>query len=330
MASRRSRSAAFTVAIERSIAPECAELGDDRLRHHARRDVGARWPACGSRRSCPPGRPGSRPGCRGTRSSRTTMRRRRCRRSSSESIVGMRLALEAQLHVGVVLEDREAVLGRQLEQASPLLERQRAAGRVLEVGDDVGEASAGRRTRAPSASAPTSMPSASSGMARISAPSFRSDEQRAVVGGRLHHHEVAGPHELLEQEGVGLHRPVGGDHLLGLHAVLLRDPGEQARVAGGRAVGEYAAGIGLEGAVGGSAQIVHGDDVEGGRAAGRGRCSSARTLPATITARPGICLVRCWPGRGARSPGAAVLRRRAPRGSRCRGIRCPGRTGRRT
>ena len=49
-----------------------------------------------------------------------------------------RLALEGQLAVGVVLEDPEAVLGGQLDDPHPLLGRERAAGRVVEVGDDVG------------------------------------------------------------------------------------------------------------------------------------------------------------------------------------------------
>ena len=47
-------------------------------------------------------------------------------------------------------------------------------------------------------------------------------QQRAVVGRRLDDHEVAGLDQLLEQERVGLHRAVGGDHLLGRHAVLAR------------------------------------------------------------------------------------------------------------
>ena len=50
-----------------------------------------------------------------------------------------RLALEGQLAVGVVLEDPEVVLGGELDQALPLLGRERAAGRVVGVGDDVGE-----------------------------------------------------------------------------------------------------------------------------------------------------------------------------------------------
>ena len=58
---------------------------------------------------------------------------------SIESIVSSGLALEGQLAVGVVLEDPEAVLGGELDQPHPLLGRERAAGRVVEVGDDVGE-----------------------------------------------------------------------------------------------------------------------------------------------------------------------------------------------
>ena len=58
---------------------------------------------------------------------------------SIESIVSQRLALEGKLAVGVVLEDPEVVLGRQLDQPPPLLHRERAAGRVVGVGDHVDE-----------------------------------------------------------------------------------------------------------------------------------------------------------------------------------------------
>ena len=47
-------------------------------------------------------------------------------------------------------------------------------------------------------------------------------EQRAVVGRRLDHHDVAGLDQLVEQERVGLHRAVGGEQPVGLDAVLLR------------------------------------------------------------------------------------------------------------
>ena len=81
-----------------------------------------------------------------------------------------RLALEGQLAVGVVLEDPEAVLGGELDQPHPLLGRERAAGRVVEVGDDVGELDRARRP-APPRSAPRSSPSASSGTGTSSTPS---------------------------------------------------------------------------------------------------------------------------------------------------------------
>ena len=81
-----------------------------------------------------------------------------------------RLALERQLAVGVVLEDPEVVLGGELDQPPALLGRERAAGRVVGVGDDVGELDrplGERRLEAP----PTSSPSASSGTGTSSAPS---------------------------------------------------------------------------------------------------------------------------------------------------------------
>ena len=71
-------------------------------------------------------------------------------------------------------------------------------------------------------------------------------QQRAVVGGRLDHHDVAGLDQLLEQEGVRLHRAVRGHDAVGLDAVLRRDPLEQVRIAGRGAVGERARRIALE------------------------------------------------------------------------------------
>ena len=122
------------------------------------------------------------------------------------------------------------------------------------------------RGRAPASSAcssaPTSIPSGLERDREDLGAEVLQREQRAVVGRGLDHHEVAGPHQLLEEEGVRLHRPVGGDHLLRLHAVLLGDPGDQPRVAGGGAVGEGPRGIALEGALGGRAKLVDGDDVE--------------------------------------------------------------------
>ena len=79
------------------------------------------------------------------------------------------LALEADQAVGVVLEQVEAALGGQRDQPQALRLGERAAGGVVEVGDDVGErrvdAGASPRRR-PS----TSTPSASSGTPTRSAP----------------------------------------------------------------------------------------------------------------------------------------------------------------
>ena len=57
------------------------------------------------------------------------------------------LALEADQPVGVVLEQVEAALGGELHQAPALLLGERAAGRVVEVGDHVGERRVGARGR---------------------------------------------------------------------------------------------------------------------------------------------------------------------------------------
>ena len=66
-----------------------AELGDDRLGHHVRRDVGLGGLLADCRDRVRWARPGSRPGCRGRPSSRTrTRRRRRPSSPPSSSIVG--------------------------------------------------------------------------------------------------------------------------------------------------------------------------------------------------------------------------------------------------
>jgi hypothetical protein len=87
-------------------------------------------------------------------------------------------------------------------------------------------------------------------------------QQRAVVGGCLHDDRVAGLHEQLEEERVGLHRAVRGDDLLAQDAVVFGDPVTQRDVAARSAVREGAGRVALEGAVGGRAEIVDGDDVE--------------------------------------------------------------------
>ena len=125
----------------------------------------------------------------------------------------------------------------------------------------------------PASSAPSacvSMPSASSSTGCSWAPRWRSAQQRAVVGRALDDHLVARVDEVVEQEGVGLHRAVGDEHALGLDAVAVGDPGAQARVADGGAVGGRPIGVALEGPHGRVVEAVHVDDVERRHAAGEG------------------------------------------------------------
>jgi hypothetical protein len=95
-------------------------------------------------------------------------------------------------------------------------------------------------------------------------------QQRAVVGGGLDHDGVAGVHEQLEQERVGLHRAVGDQHLVDANAVLLGDPLAQRHVADRHPVRRRARRIALERELGCLAQPLHVDDVQRRRPAGEG------------------------------------------------------------
>ena len=94
------------------------------------------------------------------------------------------------------------------------------------------------------------------------------NEQRAVIRGCLDDDRVAGLDHQLEQERVGLHRAVGGDHLLAIDAVTFGDPVAQGAVAARGPVRERALRIAREGSLGGGAEVVDRDDVERGGAAG--------------------------------------------------------------
>jgi hypothetical protein len=179
------------------------------------------------------------------------------------------LALEADRDVRVVFEEDEVVLPRELEQARALFRAQRVARGVLEVGDDVRE----RGLR----------PSVQRGFQRVEvdAVGLQGDgphvgraasevQQRAVVCGRLHEHEIARLDDRLEEERVRLHRAVGDQDLLRADAVALGDPLAQRDVADRRAVGRGAGGIGVERLLGGFAQAVDVHDVERRRAPGEG------------------------------------------------------------
>ena len=106
-----------------------------------------------------------------------------------------RLAAEAQRDVGVVLEDDEVVRRRPARSRRlRFSQRERVAGRVLEVGDDVGEL---RARRAPAPSRCAERVACRSRRARSSTAcscgaAFAQRQQRAVVGGALDDHLVAG------------------------------------------------------------------------------------------------------------------------------------------
>ena len=148
-----------------------------------------------------------------------------------------RLALEGQLAVGVVLEDPEAVLGGELDQAPALLGRERAAGRVVGVGDDVGELDRplGERRFERAEVEPVGLQRHRHQLD----PELLQEQQRAVVGRLLDDDPVAGPEQVLEQHRAGLERAVGDHHLGGIEVpVPLRDPLAEPRMADPDPVGE--------------------------------------------------------------------------------------------
>ena len=168
-ASQRAFSSPLTNSMLRSSAPERAELEHDRLGQHVRRDVGLVGPL-GELRDLLRGP--------GQVADADAGADRLGEGGGVDHLAGavelqhrlQRLALEGQLAVGVVLEDPEVVLGGELDQPPPLLDRERAAGGVVGVGDDVGELDRPRR-RAPPRRPPRSSPSASSGTGTSSTPS---------------------------------------------------------------------------------------------------------------------------------------------------------------
>ena len=133
--------------------------------------------------------------------------------ASISSIVCQRLALEGQLAVGVVLEDPEPVLGGELDQPRPLLGRERAAGRVVGVGDDVDELDrplGERRLQCPEVE-----PVGLQRHRHQLGPELAQEQQGAVVGRLLDDDPVAGADEVAEQHRAGLQRAVGDHHLRG-------------------------------------------------------------------------------------------------------------------
>ena len=159
---------------------------------------------------------------------------------------GQRLALEAKPAVRVVLQHEHVVLVADLQQGPPLLGRQRGAGRVLEVGDRVeqprhpaGRARRAQRLHVHAVVLHRQRQDVHAVQAQL--------QQRAVVGGRLDGHQVAGLEQRLEQEHEPLERSVRHQHLVGRRAVLGGQDLAQRRVAVAGAVGEHADAVLLEG-----------------------------------------------------------------------------------
>ena len=148
-----------------------------------------------------------------------------------------RLALEGQLAVGVVLEDPEVVLGGELDQADPLRRRERAARRVVEVGDHVRELHGPLLERGFEGRDVEPV-----GLQRHRHqlhPEPLQHQQRAVVGRLLDDHPVAGAQQVLEQHRPRLQRAVGDHHLPVVEpSVPLRDPAAEAGMPDPGPVGE--------------------------------------------------------------------------------------------
>ncbi len=170
-----------------------AELVDDRLRDHARRDVrvGRELGDLCDQLGRADEVADADAGANGLRE-----------RGGVDDALGVhrehrrqRLAAEAQRDVGVVLEHEEVVLGGEAEQRLALGQRQRVAGGVLEVGDDVGELRArlagGEQVRERVGVDPVGLQ-----LDRVQrGAALAQREQRAVVGGALDDDVVAGAHE---------------------------------------------------------------------------------------------------------------------------------------
>ncbi len=179
------------------------------------------------------------------------------------------LAAEANLAVRIVLEDQEVVLLGEGDELLALLERERAAAGVLVVRDDVRERRAQATLEGGAQGGDVDAVVLERDRGDLGAALLEA-EQGAVVAGLLDDHLRARRDELVEQERVGLHRAVRDDHVLGRDAVLLREVLAQRHVPDGGAVGRRARRIVRERPVGGSAEALDVDDVDGRRAAGEG------------------------------------------------------------
>ena len=171
-----------------------------------------------------------------------------------------RLLLERELPVGIVLEDPEAVLGRQLQHALALGGGQGATGWVMEVRDQVHELH-GWTLERPLEGLDVDAVGLQRDADPLGAESLQ-EQQRAVVGRLLDDHPVARGNQVLEEQRAALQRSVGDHHLVDVgDAVALGDPLTQPRVPDARAVGERPLPVVGERPLRGLAHRIGGKDV---------------------------------------------------------------------
>ena len=172
-----------------------------------------------------------------------------------------RLTGEANLDVRVVFEDQEVVLSRQRQQLLALCLAERVAGRVLEVRNDVREAWSQPGLKVGAQRGRVDPIGLEFDHLHVGA-ALQQPEQSAVVGRPLDDYRITGLDKFVEEEGIGLHRAVGDDHLLYANAVALGDPLAQRRVAAGRAITGHAARVFAKRFFSRSLQAFDVDDVE--------------------------------------------------------------------
>ena len=181
-----------------------------------------------------------------------------------------RLAAEPDLAVGVVLEDPEAVLGRELDQAAALLLREGAAGRVVEVGNDVYElrlVAVGECLLDPVDLDAVGL----EGNADPVDAELLQHQQRAVVRRLLDDDLVARLEQGAEQHPTRFERAVGDHHPARVDAaVAVADPLAEPGMADSGSVGERAGGVLGQRRLSRQLDEVDGQQVGAGSAAGEG------------------------------------------------------------
>jgi len=161
------------------------------------------------------------------------------------------------------------VIRRERDQARSLLGRQGVAGRVLKVGDDVGEFRLQPLRKGTLERGDIETIRVEFDHPHICA-TLAQRQQRAIVGGPLDHDRVTGRHQHLEEEGVRLHRAVGDQHLLRGDAMTPGDPFAQRLVPDRGSIGGHARGVLRERGGRGGLEPLDVDDVQRGRTAGEG------------------------------------------------------------